>query len=49
MLFSDVWGENAALFKRLIKVHSKPPNLYSVALISGVLLLNQITVNMLKE
>ena len=27
-LFSDVWSENAALFKRLMKIHSNPPILY---------------------
>ena len=27
-LFSDVWSENAALFKRLMKNHSNPPILY---------------------
>ena len=25
MLFSDVWSENAALFERLVKIHSNPP------------------------
>ena len=25
MLFSDVWSEDAALFKRLMKIHSNPP------------------------
>ena len=25
MLFSDVWNENAALFERLMKIHSNPP------------------------
>ena len=28
MLFSDVWSENAALFKRLMEIHSSPPILY---------------------
>ena len=28
MLFSNVWRENAALFKRLMKIHSNPPILY---------------------
>ena len=28
MLFSDVWSENAALFKALVKIHSNPPMLY---------------------
>ena len=28
MLFSDVWSENAALFKRLMKIQSNPPMLY---------------------
>ena len=28
MLFSDVWSENAALFERLIEIHSNPPILY---------------------
>ena len=28
MLFSDVWSENAALFERLVKIHSNPPILY---------------------
>ena len=27
-LFSDVWSENAALFKKLMKIHSNPPILY---------------------
>ena len=27
-LFSDVWSENAALFKRLMKIQSNPPILY---------------------
>ena len=27
-LFSDVWSEIAALFKRLIKIHSNPPIVY---------------------
>ena len=31
-LFSDVWSENAALFKRLMKTHSNPPILYIVGL-----------------
>ena len=25
MLFSDVWNENAALFERLMEIHSNPP------------------------
>ena len=28
MLFSDVWSENAALFERLMEIHSNPPILY---------------------
>ena len=28
MLFSDVWSEHAALFKRLMKIYSNPPILY---------------------
>ena len=28
MLFSDVWSENAALFERLVEIHSNPPILY---------------------
>ena len=24
-MFSDVWSENAALVKRLVKIHSNPP------------------------
>ena len=27
-LFFDVWSENAALFKKLMKIHSNPPKLY---------------------
>ena len=27
-LFSDVWSKNAALFKRLMKIHSNPPILH---------------------
>ena len=27
-LFSDVWGENADLFERLVEIHSNPPLLY---------------------
>ena len=27
-MFSDVWSENAALIKRLMKVHSYQPILY---------------------
>ena len=27
-LFSDVWSENAALFERLMEIHSNPPILY---------------------
>ena len=27
-MFSDVWNENAAIFKRLVKIHSNPPILY---------------------
>ena len=26
--FSDVWSENAALFERLMEIHSNPPKLY---------------------
>ena len=28
MLFYDVWSENAALFERLMEIHSNPPILY---------------------
>ena len=28
MLFSDVWSENAALFERLMEIHSNPPKPY---------------------
>ena len=28
MLFSDVWSENAALYERLMEIHSNPPILY---------------------
>ena len=28
MLLSDVWSENAALFKRLMEINSNPPILY---------------------
>ena len=28
MLFSGVWSENAALFERLMEIHSNPPILY---------------------
>ena len=28
MLFSDIWNENAALFRRSMKIHSNPPILY---------------------
>ena len=24
-MFSDVWSENAALFERLVEIHSNPP------------------------
>ena len=24
-MFSDVWSENAALFERLMEIHSNPP------------------------
>ena len=34
-LFSDVWSENAALFKRLIEIHSNPPILYNGFQIMG--------------
>ena len=27
-MFSDVWSENAALFERLMEIHSNPPILY---------------------
>ena len=27
-MFSGVWSENAALFERLMKIHSNPPILY---------------------
>ena len=27
-MFSEVWNENSALFKRLMKIHSNPPLLY---------------------
>ena len=27
-MFSDVWSENAALFKRLMDIYSPPPILY---------------------
>ena len=27
-LFFDVWSENAALFERIMKIHSNPPILY---------------------
>ena len=27
-LFSDIWSENAALFERLLEIHSNPPILY---------------------
>ena len=27
-MFTDVWSENAALFKRLMKINSNPPILY---------------------
>ena len=27
-MFSDVWSENVALFKRWLKIHSNPPVLY---------------------
>ena len=32
MLFSHVWSENAALFKRLMELHSNAPILYYMAL-----------------
>ena len=28
-MFSDVWSENAALFERLMEIHSNPPILYN--------------------
>ena len=27
-MFSNVWSENAALFERLMEIHSNPPILY---------------------
>ena len=27
-MFSDAWSENAALFERLMEIHSNPPILY---------------------
>ena len=33
LCFSDVWSENAALFKRLMKIHSNSSILYYAALI----------------
>ena len=28
MLFPDIWSEHAALFERLMEIHSNPPILY---------------------
>ena len=28
MMFSDVWSDNAAVFERLLEIHSNPPILY---------------------
>ena len=32
MLFSDIWSENAAIFKKLMKIHSKIHQYYTMAL-----------------
>ena len=32
-MFSDVWSENAAIFERLMEIHSNPSILYTMALI----------------
>ena len=34
-MFSDVWSENAALFKRLMKIHSNSPILYGFKPLTG--------------
>ena len=38
MLFPDVWSEIAALFKRLMTIHSNPPN--TIIALSNVLTIN---------
>ena len=35
-LFSDVWSENAALFKRFLKIHANLPILYYVMALNFV-------------
>ena len=36
MLFSDIWNENAALFRRSVKIHSNPPILHVYWFYQGV-------------
>ena len=42
-LFSDVWNENAAFFKRLMKIHSNPAILYYVFFIADYFATNEVS------